>query len=454
MGNPRSKNLMAISVLALVCACSPGADPTGATASITPGPTQAEESTLPITVPGTTLGWSSTGVWLQAGESYILEASGEVNTWPNCEDTKVEAGYAELDCAQVPAGPEGTDAFAVAAEGEGYPYPGGPIAALVVRVGEGEAILVGMGGTFVADATGFLQFAINDVTTVWDNEGEFVVSVVVHLVTYPEITKGSWSDTNFVLKAGDEFAISATGAINMWPNCEETKEEQGFPGFDCSLTSAVGPTGTDAFAPGREDYPLPGENTLALVARVGNGPVFLVGEGGAFTTDVGGPLLLATNDTGYWKQDDQGTFVVVISKEETGDGVYLPGTYDGWIETGISVDSGDSVGITATGIVDVWPLCEIEKEGVGVPDIDCSMMRTGPSGFTGGNPPPDDHPLPLPDAPTGALLGRWGDEAPFVIGEGGEYVAEADGILRLRINDSYGIGDNEGGYLAIITIEE
>jgi len=362
--------------------------------TLTPTTQSPGETTLEILIPSTTLGWKSSGIWLQAGDSYALEAAGEVNIWPNCEETKVDAGFTNLDCGLVPTGPEGTTAFDPADENEGYPYPGGPIAALTVRVGEGEAILVGTGGTFTADATGFLQFAINDVTSVWDNTGEFTVDATVHFITSPAITKGSWSDTGIVLDAGEEFTITASGTINMWPNCEETKEEQGFPGFDCSLTSAVSPVGTDAFAPGLDDYPLPGENTLALVARVSNGPVFLVGESGTFITEAGGPLLLTTNDTGYWKQDDQGTFVIIISRESTGDGIYVPGTYDDWLDTGFFVEAGETVTITASGILDVWPRCEIEKEGAGVPEIDCDQMRMEPGGSTGVNPPPEDHPPP------------------------------------------------------------
>jgi len=433
------------------CATSPATDSPGASA--TPGSGEATvNSTLPVVVPGTTLGWRGSGIWLQEGDSYTVAASGEVDIWPGCEDAKAEAGLPDIDCAEVPAGPAGTVAFDAADDGEGFPYPGGPIAALVVRVGDGQPALVGTGGTFTADATGFLEFAINDVSNPGDNEGEFSVSVTVHVVASPETTRGAWSDTGVVLAAGEEFTISASGAINMWPNCEETKEEQGYPGFDCSRTSAVGPTGTDAFAPGQDDYPLPGENTLALVARVGNGPVFLVGNGGTFVADGDGPLLVATNDTGYWKQDDQGTFVIVVGRSGMGDGVYVPGTYDGWIDTGITAASGDSVAIAASGEVNVWPLCEIEKAGAGVPDFDCSIVTTGPEGFAGGNPPPADHPLPIPDAPTAALLGRWGDGAPFVVGEGGDFVAEEGGTLFLRINDSYGIGDNHGGYLATVTV--
>jgi hypothetical protein len=58
----------------------------------------------------------------------------------------------------------------------------------------------------------------------------------------------------------------------------------------------------------------------------------------------------------------------------------------------------------------------------------------------------------MPDEPVGALLGRWGDGEAFLIGEGGEFDADTDGTLFLRLNDSYGNGDNRGGYLAITSI--
>ena len=47
----------------------------------------------------------------------------------------------------------------------------------------------------------------------------------------------------------------------------------------------------------------------------------------------------------------------------------------------------------------------------------------------------------------GALVGRWDKGAAFVIGEGGGIDVSLGGILHVRRNASYGVGDNEGGFL-------
>lgn len=278
----------------------------------TPTPTSRPQTSLGIVIPGNTQGWLNSDIWLEAGDTLTMTASGTINIWPNCEETKVSAGFPNLDCILVTQiGPGGTNAFEPA--NENYPYPGGPVAALVGKVTGNAPILVGDQLVYTVDSAGMLAFAINDVSDMADNGGEFVVQLTIPYAISPTIRYGRWQESDIMLTAGQTFTVTASGNINMWPNCEETKDEQGFPGFDCSQTAAVGPNGTDAFSPGLEDYPLPGANTLALVGRVGNSNVFLIGEGGMFVAPQSGPLLLAINDTAYWKQDDQGIFIVTVN---------------------------------------------------------------------------------------------------------------------------------------------
>ncbi|MFZ6028729.1 MAG: hypothetical protein ACOYYS_13520 [Chloroflexota bacterium] len=287
-----------------------------------PSPTDRPQSGLGIIVPGNTEGWLSSGVWLEAGDTITLSVSGTIDIWPNCEETKASAGFADLDCTLVTmVGPGGTNAFDPAKED--YPYPGGPVAALVGRVEGGAPFLIGEQLVRPVENSGVLAFAINDVTSMSDNGGEFVVQLTIPYAISPTIAHGDWQETGILLTAGQAFTVTASGAINMWPNCEETKAEQGYPNFDCSITAAVGPSGTDAFSPGQEDYPLPGANTLALLGRVGNGPIFVIGAGGVFTAPQSGPLLVTTNDTAYWKQDDQGIFIVTLIPGKTGETINL-----------------------------------------------------------------------------------------------------------------------------------
>lgn len=287
-----------------------------------PLPTSHPQSNLGIVIPGNTEGWLSADVWLEAGDVITMTASGTINIWPNCEETKAAAGFPDLDCARVTAiGPGGANVFEPAKED--YPYPGGPIAALVGRVAEGRSFLMGEQWVYSVENSGMLAFAINDVTSMPDNGGEFVVQLTVPYAISPTVPNGDWQETGILLSAGQAFTITAAGSINMWPNCEETKAEQGFPNFDCSVTAAVGPNGTDVFSPGQEDYPMPGANTLVLIGRVGNSAMFVIGEGGAFTAPQSGPLLITTNDTAYWKQDDQGIFTVTLVPGETGNVIHL-----------------------------------------------------------------------------------------------------------------------------------
>ena len=281
------------------------------TATLMPSPTLPPQSTVGIIIPGSTTGWLQTGIWLQAGDEVAIQAGGTINIWPNCEETKAGAGYPDLDCTEVTEiGPDGTMVFGSAEED--YPYPGSGIAALIGRIGdEASAFLLGTEGTFIADADGFLQFAINDVESMDDNQDAFIAQVTIPYLLPQSIAATTWEDTGIILQPGDAFSITAVGTINMWPNCEATKVERGYPDIDCAETN-IGPNGTDLFAPGLEEYPLSGMNTMALIGRVGNGAAFVVGEGGDFVADSKGPLMLVTNDTLDWKKDDQGTFSVTI----------------------------------------------------------------------------------------------------------------------------------------------
>lgn len=292
------------------------------TATVLPTSTPLPQSTIRIVIPGNTTGWLRTGIWLRAGDEFSIQASGTINIWPNCASTKAGAGFPELDCKEVTEiGPAGTMVFGGAKPN--YPYPEGGTAALVGRVGdEASTFLTGTEGTFTAPADGFLQFAINDVESMGDNQDEFIAQVTIPYGISQSIAAAPWIDTGIILQPGDRFSIEAGGKISMWPNCAATKVERGYPDIDCAKT-VVGPSGTDIFAPGLEEYPLPGENTMALIGRVGNDPAFVIGEGGEFTTESSGPLFLITNDTVEWKKDDWGTFTVTITVASAQNSVQL-----------------------------------------------------------------------------------------------------------------------------------
>jgi hypothetical protein len=198
---------------------------------------------------------------------------------------------------------------------------------------------------------------------------------------------------------------------------------------------------------------LPGANVGALVGVIGRGQPFLIGSGGTFVADSTGTLQITVNDTDFFSADDIGEFGVVVSVEPIGDLVYLPGTLDGWLPTGVEFAEGENLTIEAGGTLNLWPRCEQEKDGAGLSDIDCELMSMSPSGTNAIDLASPDH--PLPGARVGALIGRFGEDgAPFLIGAGGTFPVDQSGELSLRINDNFGMGDNEGGFTVIIRADD
>jgi hypothetical protein len=266
--------------------------------------------TAELEIEGSYPDWLETTVWLNEGDEFTIEADGTVNIWPNCEETKASAGYPDLDCTDVmEITPDGSPAFTGEEE---HPIDGVPVAALIARIGENEPFFVGVGGGFVAENSGMLHFALNDYEYWEDNEGEFTISVTTPNPLMLPPLSGSWSETEVTVEAGQTILISVTGTINMWPNCEETRAEQGYPDADCDALQALSADGTDYFGLAEEDYPLPGENVAGLVGRINGGAVFFIGTGGTFEIEESGTLYIAINDTAYWRQDDTESLTIVV----------------------------------------------------------------------------------------------------------------------------------------------
>lgn len=106
-----------------------------------------------------------------------------------------------------------------------------------------------------------------------------------------------------------------------------------------------------------------------------------------------------------------------------------------WFTTGLRLESGDSVLIEATGTA-----------GHSAAPSD----RVGPAGKIGFY----DEVALMPSAPTGALIGRIGEQGdPFFIGDGVYFVVETEGVLFLSMNDRLsgnGFLDNEGRWAVAI----
>ena len=101
-----------------------------------------------------------------------------------------------------------------------------------------------------------------------------------------------------------------------------------------------------------------------------------------------------------------------------------------WVDTGVNVNRGDRVAFNASG------------------DI---MVAPGASAGVGGTSAVTSAQYPIPSAMAGALIGRVGNSAPFLIGSNSQPILmPADGRLMLGINDD-GFGDNTGSFSVTIT---
>jgi hypothetical protein len=101
----------------------------------------------------------------------------------------------------------------------------------------------------------------------------------------------AWTDTGKYLNAGDEVTMTAGGAVSMgggWPNYQPAG------------------SGKDPNCGGRGGFPAGDLPCWSLIGRVGDGPIFYVGNGTKIQAPNSGELLLGVNDnilgdnTGNW----------------------------------------------------------------------------------------------------------------------------------------------------------
>jgi Ca2+-binding EF-hand superfamily protein len=106
----------------------------------------------------------------------------------------------------------------------------------------------------------------------------------------------------------------------------------------------------------------------------------------------------------------------------------------GWVDTGIDVQSGDTLGFDADGSVTL---------STNASDIaDPSGSRTGRRAAS----------APLTDQPAGMLIARIGDAAPLAVGGRQPIAANASGRLYLSVNDDH-FDDNRGAFRVIVSVQ-
>ena len=144
-------------------------------------------------------------------------------------------------------------------------------------------------------------------------------------------------------------------------------------------------------------------------------------------------------------------FSTPSSSSSNEDTIIVPGSASTWVNSGVTIEAGQTVTIQASGRIDLWNTCDDLSRRRGL----CSALVVGPGGF---NPAPfPDYPLlngamPFPGGTYGALIGRIGSGQPFDIGSRLSLTAEQSGSLYLMVND-WEYPDNVGSFTVRVTIE-
>lgn len=112
-----------------------------------------------------------------------------------------------------------------------------------------------------------------------------------------------WQQASVTLKQGDQYSISYLSGT--W-----TVDKRSLP--------SVGPGGYSPEIDSRIGYPACKVDSrwpyAALLGRMGDGPVFVVGEGGTFSAERDGPLYLQINDATGCQGDNDGAISVRITR--------------------------------------------------------------------------------------------------------------------------------------------
>jgi len=244
---------------------------------IAPAPSQAT-TTFSVSA---NQGWQDTGVQIQRGQQFRIEyLSGQVKD----------------NVTIIPDG-NGTN-YVCGSAGCCEPLPNARRSSLIGRVG-GEIFFVGNGGAFTVNSNGNLLLRINDCDAgLFDNSGSLqvrVTSLSAGTATFEVLANQPWQDTGVQIQRGQQFRIEYLSGqvkdnVTIIPDGNGTNYVCGSAGC-CE--------------------PLPNARRSSLIGRVG-GEIFFVGNGGAFTVNSNGNLLLRINDCDAGLYDNSGSLTVRI----------------------------------------------------------------------------------------------------------------------------------------------
>ena len=103
-----------------------------------------------------------------------------------------------------------------------------------------------------------------------------------------------------------------------------------------------------------------------------------------------------------------------------------------WTSTGLTLNVGDRIGITASGTVHIDPAYPVGPGGT----ASCTPAKNYASSATT---------FPDPAAPCWSLIARIGNGPPFAVGTSLKFTASAGGVLYLGVNDN-NFADNSGSW--------
>lgn len=241
-------------------------------------------------------GWVDSGFFAVAGQQLAITAFGQAIT-----------ARVNIFGPGTVMGPDGS--LAICPNYEGAPacaMDGAPYGALVGKIGaDGTPFLIGSNYSFIADTSGDLYLAVNDLLPYYsDNYGNYMVSFSSQPAQFRLQANAGWVDSGYFAVAGQQVMITAYGQAVTAP----------IEVFGSGSVS--GPDGQSTICNFGGDPSCAMENAPfgALVGRIGtDGTPFLIGSSYTFTAGTSGDLYLAVNDLLPYYADNYGNYMVLFN---------------------------------------------------------------------------------------------------------------------------------------------
>jgi hypothetical protein len=342
-----------------------------------------------------------------------------------------------------------------------------PTGGLIAVIGDDndDFIFIGAEREITAQQDGVLFLGVND-GDLTDNAGSYEVTIDSRLLEVTNSTSKP-ANTEVVPEASPAFftlkvSVRADDANNGWTNSGLVVRRGQQIRINASGRVSIGggrfsePAGLPSIAD--SDKLMKSEPTGGLIAVVGddNDDFIFIGAAGEFTSQRDGVLFLGVNESRL--TDNTGSYDVVIAAQasnktsstsppiNTGAAAEASRAFftikvrvraddanNGWTNSGLVVQRGQQIRISASGQVSIGEGRFSEPDGL--PSIsDSAKLVKG--------------------KPTGGLIAVVGDDNDdfIFIGAEGEFTAQRDGVLFLGVNEG-NLTDNTGSYEVVIAAQ-